>query len=339
MKNITPIFIDTDMGCDDAIAVAWLLRQPEARVVGISSVFGNSSVQNTTANVLTLLDTIGVEVPVTMGAESPLTYPYAPIGAFIHGPDGFWGAQVPHDLTALGGDAPGAIAAAARAHPNLTVLALGPLTNIARAVQEYPADLAGVRLVALAGARAEGNITPTAEFNAFADPHALAAVIASPMQIELITRDAFTLLHMERAGLAERLAGENEALARLFTQLLTGYGQAEGGDGSGMLGIPDAVAAIFALRPVLGDALPATVQVVVDGEYTRGQTVIALTPQHQLVLSIGATGISQMASQMGTPGFDVGAAMGALLAQLPRNTRVVLQIDGGTMADLLAVAR
>jgi inosine-uridine nucleoside N-ribohydrolase len=332
---MAPIFIDTDMGCDDAIAVAWLMGQPAAQIVGMTSVFGNSSVENTTANVLTLLDAVGVTVPVTVGAATPLTFPYLPLGAFIHGPDGFWGAQTPHDLSGLGGDAPGAIAAAARAHPGLTVLALGPLTNIARAVQAHPDDLAGVRLVALAGARAVGNITPVAEFNVFADPHALAAVLESRMQIDLITCDAFEGLLLETEGLAGRLAGGNAALSALFAHLLEGYGQAEGRSGAARLAIPDAAAAIYALRPDLGKALPATVRVIVDGEYTRGQTVIATAPQHQIALAIGATGIAQMAAQVLAPGFDVGAAMALLLGQLPQNTRAVLSIDGATMADLL----
>jgi inosine-uridine nucleoside N-ribohydrolase len=330
-----PILIDTDMGCDDAIAAAWLLGQPEARVVGITSVFGNSSVENTTANVLTLLDALGVAVPVTMGAHAPLAYPYLPLGAFIHGPDGFWGAQKPHDLSALGGDAPGVIAAAARAYPGLTVLAIGPLTNIARAVLRYPQDLAGVRLVALVGARAVGNITPAAEFNAFADPHALAAVLESQMQIDLITCDAFEGLLLKKEGLVERLARGNTALAALLTHLLEGYGQAEGHGDTVRLVIPDLAAAIYAMHPELGEALPATVRVIVEGEYTRGQTVIAITPQHRITLSIGATGIAQMAMQTTMPGFDVGAEMAIMLGQLPQNTRAVLRIDGEAMGDRL----
>lgn len=331
----TAIFIDTDMGCDDAVAVAWLLGRPDARVVGVSSVFGNSTVQNTTANVLTLLAAVGADVPLTIGAAAPLAYPYLPLGAMIHGPDGLWGAQQPQDLAALPTDAAAAIAAAARAHPGLTLLALGPLTNVARAAQEYPADMAGVRLVALAGARSVGNITPAAEFNAFADPHALAAVIASGMQLDLITCDAFALLQLEAASLGERIAAGNDRLADLLTQALAGYARADGGDGSGLLSIPDAAAAIYALRPDLGEALPASVRVVVDGEHTRGQTLIALTPQHQIALAVGATGISQMVAHLASPGFDLGAAMGQILGQLPRNVRVVLRIDGGAMSDLL----
>jgi inosine-uridine nucleoside N-ribohydrolase len=215
------------------------------------------------------------------------------------------------------------------------VLALGPLTNVARAVQTYPDDLAGVRLVALAGARAVGNITPAAEFNAFADPHALAAVLESRMQIDLITGDAFDGMLLETAGLAGRLAGENSALSALFTHLLAGYAQADGHSGATHLAIPDATAAIYAIRPELGEALPASVRVIVDGEYTRGQTIIATTPQHRLTLAIGATGIAQMATQVMTPGMDIGAAMAAILAQLPQNTRAVLRIDGEAMADLL----
>lgn len=335
MASPTPIFIDTDMGCDDAVAVAWLLRQPTAHVVGISTLFGNSTVQNTTANVLTLLAAAGRQIPLTQGAAAPLVHPYAALGSFIHGPDGFWGQQQPHDLSLIANDLPAALAAAARAYPGLTVLALGPLTNIAHALQAYPQDLAGVRLVALAGARGVGNITPVAEFNAFADPHALAFVLASAMQVELVTLDAFAPFLMPLAGLAERIAGQNPALTALFTPLLAAYAHAEGHVQADSLAIPDAVAAIYALYPHLGVAQPAFVRVMLDDEYVRGQTIIALSPQHQAALAIGATGIAHMATMTANPEFDVGAALGELLGNLPHNTRVVLEVDLAALRDVL----
>jgi inosine-uridine nucleoside N-ribohydrolase len=333
--ELSPIFIDTDMGCDDAAGLAWLLSRPEAQIVGISSVFGNSTVENTTANVLTLLGAMGVTLPVTVGARAPLAYPYNRVGGFIHGPDGFWGAQEPQDLAGLPDDAPGAIAAAARAHPGLTVLALGPLTNVARAAQAYPADLAGVRLVALAGARAAGNVTPTAEFNAFADPHALAAVLESQMQVELLTCDAFEMVLVEVEALGAKLALAGRRGAKLLARLLESYSLASGRDKRGRMAIPDMAAAIYALRPDLGEATPALVRVVVDGELTRGQTIIALTPEHQISLALGATGIARLAERAGSPDFQVGATMGAILGQLPQNVRAVLRVDAAAMGGLL----
>jgi inosine-uridine nucleoside N-ribohydrolase len=327
------IFVDTDAGCDDLIALAWLLCRGEARVAGISTVFGNSSLQNTTANVLTLLDALDADLPVTMGATAPLVYPRTGAGALVHGPDGVWGAQEAHDLDTVAQGAPGAIAAAARAHPGLTLLALGPLTNIALAVQAYPEDLAGVRLVALAGAAGLGSITPAAEFNAFADPHALQVVLDSPLAVELVTRDAFKTLLLD-AGLGPRLARGCGAAGRMLARLIESYSRAVSRHG-GPVAVPDAAAAIYALHPALGAAIPATVRVVTDGELTRGQTIVALSERHQAALALGNSGVEQLASCAADPAFDYAAALREASARAPRNASVVLRIDSEAMGRLL----
>ncbi len=328
-----PILIDTDAGCDDAIALAWLLRRPEAQIVGLTTVFGNSSVQNTTANLLTLLTTMGLDLPVTMGASAPLVYPRTGAGVLLHGPDGFWGAQHSQRLDRIAQGAPGAIAAAARAHPNLTLIALGPLTNIARAVQAYPDDLANVRLVALAGSRGAGTVTPAAEFNAFADPHALAVVLDSGLRVELVTRDAFQNLLLDMR-LVPRLELEGGLTGRLLARLIDGYGRAASRHG-GPVAVPDAAAAIYALYPHLGMALPATVRVVTEGDLTRGQTIVALSERHQAVLALGSSGVEHLALQANDPDFDYEAALREASARAPRNARVVLQIDADAMSELL----
>src|ERR1700752_4937552 len=87
----SPYFVDTDMGVDDAVAVAWLLQNRAAKIVGFSTVTGNNSVDNATQNLLTLLDAAGRHnIPVTMGATGPLVYRASHTGAFVHGPTGFW---------------------------------------------------------------------------------------------------------------------------------------------------------------------------------------------------------------------------------------------------------
>ncbi|HMQ30638.1 MAG TPA: nucleoside hydrolase [Chloroflexaceae bacterium] len=328
-----PVFVDTDTGCDDAIALAWLLRRPEAEVVGLSSVFGNSSIQNTTANLLTVLEALDCDAPVTVGASGPLVYLRTGAGALAHGPDGLWGHQRAQALDLLPWGAPGAIAAAARAHPGLTILALGPLTNVARAAQAYPDDLAGVRLVALAGSRGAGNVTPAAEFNAFADPHALAVVLESHMRVELVSRDAFQDLRLGPL-MARRLELECGAAGRLLAGILDGYMQAVS-RAAGGVAVPDAAAAIYALRPDLGMAMPATVRVVTEGELTRGQTIVATTPEHQASLALGFSGVEQLAAYVGAPGFDYETALREAAARAPHNATVVFAIDAPAMAELL----
>jgi purine nucleosidase len=329
-----PIFVDTDAGCDDAIAIAWLIRRPEVRVVGFSTVYGNSSVQNTTANLLTLLEAMDCHVPVTMGASAPLAYPRSNSGALVHGPDGLWGAQSPVDISEIPQGSPGAIAAAAREHPGLTIIALGPLTNLARAVQAYPDDLRGVRLVVLGGARTGGNMTPTAEFNIFADPHALAVVLEAGMQVEMVTLDAFEQLRIDSGALTKRLATEGGRAGTILARALAGYASATTRGMGGPIAVPDAAAAIYALRPDLGKATPAAVRVVVDGELTRGQTIIAATFNHQIALGFGATGMARLADLLAS-GADLEAAIADALRRAPHNAQVILEVDGQAMADLL----
>lgn len=328
-----PVFVDTDTGCDDAVALAWLLRRPEAEVVGLSTVFGNSTIQNTTANLLTVLEALGSDATVSLGASGPLVYLRTGAGALVHGPDGLWGNQRPHDLELIPRGAPGAMAAAARAHPGLTILALGPLTNVARAVQAYPEEMAGVRLVALAGARGAGNVTPAAEFNVFADPHALAVVLESQMRVELVTRDAFQELRLGPL-MARRLEHECGPAGLLLARILEGYMRATSRSPLAVA-IPDAAAAIYALHPELAMTVPATVRVVTDGELTRGQTIVATTLRHQAALALGASGVEQLASHVGTPGFDYEAALREACARAPYNATVVLSLDVAAMTDLL----
>src|SRR5919201_6352586 len=104
-----PIFVDTDTGVDDATAIAWLLNERSANVVGFTTVAGNTTVENATQNVLTVLDVANRHVPVTVGASAPLVYPFSHFSKFAHGPSGLWFSQVPHDISGLPRDAPAAI--------------------------------------------------------------------------------------------------------------------------------------------------------------------------------------------------------------------------------------
>jgi inosine-uridine nucleoside N-ribohydrolase len=339
-----PVFVDTDIGCDDALAVAWLLQEPEADVIGFSTVFGNSSVQDTTRNLLTLLAALGVDLPVTMGATAPLVYPRTSSGALVHGPDGLWGAQQAHALDQLRQDAPGALAAAARANPDLTIIALGPLTNIARAVQAFPDDMAGVRLVALGGAKAGGNATPVAEFNIFADPHALEVVLNSTLRLELITLDAFQYVLIDPSVLGPQLAHEAGPAGAVLAQALMGYGAAQTQGAGGPVPIPDAAAVVYAIYPALGTPEPAAVRVVLDGEYTRGQTIVAATFAHRVSLGLGASGVARLGESAAAAGFDLAAIIHGALERAAVNAQVVSTIDAPSLLDrfvagLLGLAR
>jgi inosine/uridine nucleosidase len=329
-----PLFIDTDMGVDDAVAVAWLLAQQSARIVGFSTVFGNAAVEHVAANLLTLLDAAGRQIPVTIGAAAPLLFPPYLAGALVHGPDGFWGAQVPHDLRGLPHDAPAALAAAARTTPGLTILALGPLTNLALAAQTYPEELAGVHVIALGGARHGGNTTPLAEFNIYADPQALEIVLDSSLRVEMVMRDAFDRVEVDAERFVAQLAAIGGPVGQLLAGILTPYCQMAA-LGGGAPTIPDAAAAIYALRPDLGTATSALVQVITDDGYARGQTIVADTLAYRISLIASPSEISDLALRFTAPGFDLQATIADILRRRPDNACVVLDVDGREMVRLL----
>jgi inosine-uridine nucleoside N-ribohydrolase len=330
------VFVDTDIGVDDATAIAWLLQEQSADVVGFTTVMGNTTVENATQNLLTLLDAAHRRLPVTMGAAAPLNYPLTHVGMFSHGPSGLWFSQVPHSLSGIPTDAPAAIARAARANRGMTLLALGPLTNVAQAAQRFPRDMARVHIIALAGSRGPGNRTPVAEFNAFADPQALDIVLESGLDVTLVTLDAFDQLQVDSARFPQKLNQKGGAVGQLLATALTPYFQALTNGAGGNESIPDAAAAIYALRPELGTATSGLADVATDNGMTRGQTVMAFEPNAKVTMIADDAELSALADRVfGEPGFDINAALFQILSRRPDNAKIVLVVKGRAMAELL----
>ncbi|GBR12230.1 nucleoside hydrolase [Gluconobacter frateurii] len=196
MTQVSPrrIIIDTDPGQDDAVAILLALASPELHVEAIMTVAGNVPLSQTTKNACALLELAGrEEVPVYAGAARPLHK--APISAeHVHGETGMGGANLPEPhLRAQGIDAATHLVDMLRKEPadSITLVCLGPMTNLAHALTHAP-DIAPkiARLVAMGGAQREGgNITPTAEFNFFVDPHAAKIVIAAGIPTTLLPLD------------------------------------------------------------------------------------------------------------------------------------------------------
>jgi inosine-uridine nucleoside N-ribohydrolase len=327
------IFVDTDVGADDAAAIVWLLRS--AHVVGFTTVFGNTSVEDATRNLLTLFDADGSRMPVTVGAAEPLEGRRPRTAALVHGTDGFWGAQGSYDLSDLPRDAAEALAGAARAHPNLTVVALGPLTNIALAARRYPAEMSGVRLVALGGAWRGGNTTPVAEFNIFADPFALDEVLAAGVRTELVTMDAFDRVCVEPAPFLAGLTERGGPVGQLLARVLRPYFDAIHDFDSGAPSLPDVAAAIYALRPELGTAVPALLRVITQRGYAFGQTIIGATPADRLRLVAGDDELNDLVDIAMANGSDLAALIREVQAREPDNALVVRDVDAPRMINLL----
>ncbi|GAA1004888.1 ribosylpyrimidine nucleosidase [Acrocarpospora pleiomorpha] len=267
------IVIDCDPGIDDALAIALAHGSPALEIVGITTVGGNVSLERTTDNALRLREFLGFpEVPVTPGAAGAMLRS-AIEAAHVHGTGGLGGAVLPEaTLPVAPGHASDYIIETLRAHPGeITLVAIGPLTNIALAVLKEPRVVDWVREFAiLGGTYTRGNRTPAAEFNIAADPEAAAIVFRAGWTVTQIGLDVSTT-----AQATEAVVKRMRALGRLGEDLLvpcaTFYGMVTASEGPA---IHDACALAYLADPSLIEFEPAWVEVETAGRFTSGMTVI-----------------------------------------------------------------
>lgn len=190
------VIIDTDPGVDDAMAIFYALRSPDINVIGLTTVFGNTDVHHCTANALRLVEVAGhAEIPVAEGAGVPLIIKPRSTGKAVHGEDGF--GNIAHELPRLktapvNQHAAAFIVEQVMAAPGqVTLLALGPLTNLALALRLEPRLPEYVREVVIMGGAATvpGNASPVAEANIWNDPHAAAIVFGADWSVTMIGLD------------------------------------------------------------------------------------------------------------------------------------------------------
>ena len=184
------VILDCDPGHDDAIALLLALASPELELLGVTTTYGNQTLEKTTANALRVLDLVErTDVAVAVGAERPLARELV-VAAHVHGESGLDGPSLPEVQSQPLADGAAAFTAAVvgvSGQP-VTVVATGPLTNVVRYLAEHGAE--GIeRVVVMGGAIAEGNFTPAAEFNIWCDPEAAAAVFDSGLEVSMIGLD------------------------------------------------------------------------------------------------------------------------------------------------------
>jgi pyrimidine-specific ribonucleoside hydrolase len=167
------IILDCDPGHDDAIALLLALASSELDLLGVTTTYGNQTLEKTTANALRVLELAGRgDIPVASGADAPLERSLV-VAAHVHGESGLDGPTLPPpSIEPVSTDAVGWMAGTVADAPGpVTLVPTGPLTNVARYLTEHGTD--GLeRIVLMGGSIAEGNMTPAAEFNAWADPEA-----------------------------------------------------------------------------------------------------------------------------------------------------------------------
>jgi purine nucleosidase len=274
------LLLDVDTGIDDALALLYLAAQ-DCEIVAAGSVHGNVPAPTAAANTLRVLERAGLgHVPVAVGAAYPLAQPLS-TAEFVHGQDGLGGCAGPPAAAApSAGSAAEQLVAYARAHPGeLTVLATGPLTNLAVATllePQLPQLLA--RVVVMAGAmEVAGNATAAADGNCWHDPEAADLVFGAGYALQLVPLDVTRGMGVDLAWL-DRLAAVDTDRAQWAASLLEHYVRVYLNAGETTATLHDPLAAAIALDPSLARWRPQQVQVELRGQHTRGRTVIDQRP-------------------------------------------------------------
>ncbi|ABV14440.1 MULTISPECIES: ribonucleoside hydrolase RihC [Citrobacter] len=291
-----PIILDTDPGIDDAAAIAAALFAPQLDLQLMTTVAGNVSVEKTTRNALQLLHFWNVDIPLAQGAATPLLRPLRD-AAYVHGESGMEGYDfVAHDCQPLAKPAFIAIRDALMSAPEpVTLVAIGPLTNIALLLTHYPECAFNIRrLVIMGGSAGRGNFTPNAEFNIAVDPEAASRVFQSGIEIVMCGLDV-----TNQALLAPDYLAKLPELNRTGKMLHALFSHYRSGSMNTGLRMHDLCAIAWLVRPDLFTVKPCFVAVETQGEYTAGTTVVDIegrlgkSPNVQVALEIDVAGFQQ----------------------------------------------
>ena len=270
--------IDTDTASDDAVALIMALRAPQVEVLAITAVAGNVGVQQAARNALYTAELCGSNVPVFMGAEKPLARAHVSAD-WYHGRDGLGDhGYPPPRRSPEKRPAPEVIIDSIQTHPGLVLVTLGPLTNVAQALQKSPSIASKVsRCVVMGGAPCcEGNVTPAAEYNIWCDPEAARIVVRSGLPIELVgwhlcrgqaALNSSDIQHVLSFGtpLAKFAIECNSVAQKAFLKQTGEHG----------ISLPDPVAMAVALDPsIVASQSEHFLEIETHSELTRGMTVV-----------------------------------------------------------------
>ncbi len=270
------VIIDTDPGVDDALALLLAMRSPELRIEAITAVAGNVPLELTLPNALRMVEIAGrTDIPVAAGAKAPLLRRLV-TAAYAHGENGLGGAVFPEPRThPVKEPASEVIRQIARKFPGeVTLLTIGPLTNIATALKMDP-EVAGMirALVMMGGSLSGGNITPAAEFNIYVDPEAARIVFQSGIPITMVGLDVTRKTSLTEEHLLQLQAGQNpisQAAATIARNAIEHNRERGFEVGPNM---HDSLAIAGFLQPSLMKLKEYYVDVETTGELTAGETL------------------------------------------------------------------
>jgi inosine-uridine nucleoside N-ribohydrolase len=292
----TPVIVDCDPGHDDAMALLLALASPELELAAVTTVAGNQTIEKVTANAIRVLDIAGADaIPVAAGAERPLVHP-ARVAAEVHGETGLDGPELlppsrePEPQHAV------ELMARLLRERRLTLVAVGPLTNVALLLALHPWVAERIeRIVLMGGAIAEGNVTPAAEFNIWCDAEAAHRVFSSGIDVAMVGLDVThrALLTPERAeGL--RASGRAGAFVADLHAFYSRFHASIYGDAA--TPVHDALAVASVLRPALVRFERLHTGIDTSLGLCRGRTVVdrwrrtALEPNAQVAVDVNGDG-------------------------------------------------
>jgi inosine-uridine nucleoside N-ribohydrolase len=270
------VIIDTDPGVDDAFALMLAMRSPELNVMAVTAVAGNLPLEITLPNALRMVEICDrTDIPVAAGASAPLIRQQV-TASYAHGENGLGGVTLPSPkITAVKEHAAELICRIVLEHPGeVTLIGLGPLTNLALALRSEP-DLAKAikSIVLMGGSLSGGNVTPAAEFNFYVDPEAASIVFNSGVPITMVGLDVTRKVELTEPYIRQLEAGTNKpsraaaGIARAIMATYRGHGEKSGPT----LHDPLAVSAL--IRPDILTFESYRVQIETNGLITAGESV------------------------------------------------------------------
>ena len=273
-----PVILDCDPGHDDALAIILAAFDPRIELLAITTVAGNGPIEKVTENALKICALVGIKIPVAKGAATSLKGA-SESAPNIHGESALDGAELPSPTFEISDmSAVEMIAHLVRNSVEpLSIVATGPLTNIANFIRDYPELLANIRdLTFMGGSAGRGNRTPYAEFNIWADPEAADIVMKSGLTMTMCGLD-ITHQALVTPAIFDSLAEINSPVANTIIGLLKFFAHTY----DEVFGIPhpplhDPVAVAVLADPTIMNSRKVNVEIELRGDLTRGATVVDL---------------------------------------------------------------
>jgi len=294
---VKKVVIDTDCGVDDAVAVMIALAHRELEVLGLTTVNGNVGVKQVTENVLRLLPVLGREdIPVYGGASRPLiAQPHHASG--VHGRNGLGDIELPDAGKRIeGAGAPDGLLVLARENPGLTLVALGPLTNVAIALNLHPElEVLLGEIVSMGGAVGRGNVTPYAEFNYYVDPEAVRVVLESKVPLTVVPWDAAVKMAHTEEELRVLGPEDNKVWKLLLDMHQPLFSYLEKVYGARVAMFPDPITMAYVVNPAISrEQIKSDLKMEAVDSPRRGASLLEKGDRVKMIMEIDMAGFQSI---------------------------------------------